>query len=131
VGRFVKPEVVTLPLSQGDSLTVRKRLNYGEQSAAFDRMYLAGADGKARVNPLRVGIETVLAYLLDWTLTDDGKPVVVKGKPREEVEAVLRNLEPETFGEIRAAVDAHIEAQAAEREQEKARPFGTTEPLAT
>jgi hypothetical protein len=109
VSRFVQPTTKLLPISQGDTLTVRERLNYGEQSAAHERMYAAGVDGELKVNPRAVDKALVVAYLLDWTLKDaDGELVPIRGVSTEELAAALDALEPEAFGEIRNAIEEHI-----------------------
>lgn len=117
MSRFVRPETRTLTLSNGDALTVRKRLTHGEQSAAYQRMYLAGVDGKLKVNPLQTGMALVTAYLLDWSLKDEegiGVPAI-KGKPLEEVEAALNAMAEESFLEIKGAIEAHEREMGAER----------------
>lgn len=120
MSRFVSPQPITLSLSKGDTITVRKRLNYGEQRAMFARMYIAGVDGDLKTNPMGIGLSTVLAYLLDWSFVDDqGKKVVIKEKPIEHVLAVLDALDPESFTEIRTAIEQHEIAIEKEREAEK------------
>ena len=120
MSRFVRPETVVLTISQGDTLTVKKRLNHGEQQAAFTRMYLAGVDGQMRTNPLEVGLHTVAAYLLDWSLKDDqGQQVVIRDQPLSALLTALNNLAPEDFVEIRDAIYAHQAEQEQERAAEK------------
>lgn len=118
--RVVRPETLTLQISGGDWLLVKKRLNAGEQRAMFARMYLAGIDGLLRANPLQHGLAQITAYLLDWSLTGpDDAQIVIRDKPIEVVAAALDALDPESFGEIRLAVEAHEEAMSKAREQEK------------
>lgn len=118
--RVVRPETTTVQISGGDWLLVKKRLNAGEQRAMFNRMYLAGVDGMLRRNPLASGVAQVTAYLLDWSLTaPDGSQLAISGKPIEAVVAALDAIDPDSFAEIRTAIEAHEEAMAAEREQEK------------
>jgi hypothetical protein len=117
---FVRPEQTILKLSEGQTLTVKRRLNAGERRAQFARMYLAGVDGRLRVNPVQTGLAIILSYLVDWSLTDEaGHPVHIRGVPEEELVARLDDLEPEHFIEIRAAIEQHEEAMTAERETEK------------
>lgn len=103
----------------GDTITVKKRLNAGEQRARFAREYALGADGVRRVDPLMTALAKITAYLLDWTLTDDGQKVPIAGLPVDELTAVLDNLDPDSFGDIRKAIDAHERAQVAESEDAK------------
>lgn len=119
MSRFVRPETLTLPLSQGDSITVKKRLNSGEERDLFARMYVAGVDGQLKANPFQTGIALVTSYLLDWTFKDDGKLVPIAGLAVDALITVLNNLEPEAYGEIRRAIEAHDGASRTEREQEK------------
>ena len=132
MSRFVRPDLVTLAISGGDTLTVRKRLNAGEQREAYARMYVTGIDGSMRVNPLQSGIAMMVAYLVDWSLTDDeGAIVPIRGLSVAELEATLHNLDPESFTEIKQAIEAHEERMREEREREKKTPDGTNGAEAT
>lgn len=123
--RFVHPDVVVLPLSDGDTLTVKKRLNHGEQTEMNARMYREGVDGQLRVNPGAVGMAMVLAYLLDWTFTDpSGKRVAIEGKSADDVQAILNSLDPDDFKEVRQAIDRHEAATDAARIEQKKTPNG-------
>lgn len=118
--RVVSPDMVRLSLSEGDWIEVKRRLNAGEQRAMFARMYLAGVDGLLRVNPLQQGIAKITAYLLDWSLVGpDGKVIVIADRPVETLASALDSIDPESFAEIRRAIDAHEEAMEAEREAAK------------
>jgi hypothetical protein len=118
--RFVRPEVSTLTLEDGVTLTVRKRLNAGQQREVFTRMYTAGIDGKLRVNPLLTGIGIITAYLLDWNVVDaDGQPVPIRGASVEELEDIVNSLEPPSFTAIKDAIEAHEAKMVAERAAEK------------
>lgn len=116
VSRFVRPDVTVLTLADGATLTVKKRLTHGEQTASFARMYLAGVDGSLRVNPLQSGMAVVTAYLVDWTVTDeDGRVVPIRDKSADQLEEVLNEMSPESFAEIKSAIEAHERAMSAER----------------
>ena len=118
--RFVRPDTTVLKISRGDTLTVKRRLTHGETIASYARMYLASADGQRAVNPLQVGMAIVTSYLIDWSLTtDDGARVTIRDVSVEALEAILNSLEPESFTEIREAIQAHDAAMQAEREAEK------------
>lgn len=117
--RVVRPETARLTISRGEWLLVKKRLNHGEQQDAFAYRYTSDVLG-TRINLRRTGMEFVLAYLIDWNLTGlDDKPLVIAGRPIEDVEAALMAIDPESFQEIKTAIDQHVEAMAAAREQEK------------
>lgn len=126
--RFVRPDTRTLTLANGDTLTVKRRLNAGEARARFARMSLAGVDGTLTVNRLQIGLTTITAYLLDWSLrTDADAPVVIRGVPEADLVAALDALDPESFTEIREAIEAHEQAMDAERTAEKNDPDGKTD----
>jgi hypothetical protein len=102
--RFVKPEVVRLPLSEGDWLDVRKRLTVGEERAAFQQIVsdVGTEGGRWKPNFEMIGVAQVAAYVVGWSLVDDEGIAVPFS-----VEAV-QGLEPASFREIEQAVDAHI-----------------------
>lgn len=120
MSRFIRPQVVRVPLkSGGDWIEIKRRLNTGEYRERLARMSVA-VDGDLHVNRLQIGMSTVTAYLLDWSLTDDdGRPVVIRGLSADDLMAVLDNLEPEAFGEILKAIEDHEAAMDAERAAEK------------
>ena len=120
MSRFVRPETVTLPLSDGDSIIVRRWLTEGESRDAHSLMYREGHDGKMIVNPAEIGISMVLAYLLDWSLCDDdGRQVIIRDQPVEVVRAALRQLHREDFEELYSAIIAHEIRETAARADEK------------
>lgn len=132
MGRFVRPETVTLHISDGDTLVVKKRLNTGERRAMFAAMATEGEDGDLKLNRLKVGIATILAFLVDWSLRDDeGKPVVIRDQPADIIMAILDALDTDSFKEILDAIEGHERTMAAEREQEKNARRGGTESPAT
>jgi hypothetical protein len=123
LSHFVRPETRTLTLEDGETIVVRRRLNAGEQRAMYARMYVAGVDGRLKVNSLETGMAAVTAFLLDWSLCDDaGEKVPIAGLPPEELAPILDGLDPNTFGEIRRAIDAHAEAEERARLEEKKLP---------
>lgn len=133
MSRFVQPEATILRLSKGDTLTVRKRLNVGEQRAMFDHWLTPPNDqGKRFTNDLMVVPAQIAAYLIDWSLTNaTGALVDVRDQPFDALVSILNALDPDDFREIRDAVDAHIDAQAAARAEEKKTRTGATESSAT
>lgn len=116
--RFVRGEPTTIPLADGETLTVRSRLTNGEQRAMFARMYRRGPPtpeapaGVLEVNREQEGIAMVSAYLLDWSLREDGKPVPI-------TDAVLDQMTPDSFHEIHVAIAKHDTAIREASEQEK------------
>ena len=133
--RFVQPTTTTLKISHGDTLTVKRRLNYGEQNDLLAKMASPPAQGDGgviRANPFEVRIVTVLAYLVDWSITDeDGAHVDIRGKAEDEVRAILRDLDPTDFEEIYLELSAHIAAQDKLHEAAKNGQGGRLESPAT
>lgn len=118
--RFTRPDTATLKISDGDTLTVKRQLSSGEQRALYARMYVAGADGRVRSNPFTSGVCVVAAYLIDWSIMDnDGRRVEIRDKSIDELTAVLDALDPESFKEIKQAIEAHENAMTAERDAAK------------
>ncbi len=110
--RFVRQDrnSTTLPISQGDTLTVRRRLTAGERRT---QRGMATFQGLAEVS-------VILAYLLDWTIRDDkGVVVPIDGKATKDVVDILDALDPDTYDEINAAIQTHVAAMDAERDAEK------------
>jgi hypothetical protein len=123
--RVVRPESITLPLSTGETLIVRKRLTAGERRAMLQAM--RGPDGHG--DGLLSGQAIVLAYLLDWTVKDEATntPLVIRGKSRDEIRATLDVLEPMDAKEIERIIDQHDDAMiAAAAEEKKTRPGNGT-----
>lgn len=99
--RFVKPQVVRLPLSAGDYIDVKRRLNTGEQQELFAVMAPLVTPGeKVQLNSRMALTAKVMAYLLAWSFTDDGQPVPV-------TLGAVNGLDPDTFREIRDAIETH------------------------
>lgn len=108
--RFVTPDTVRLPLSDGDFIEVKRRLTNGERrrlnTAALGKSIPVGLDvTEVAINFEEMGIARALAYIVDWSFEDDGRRVPVSR------EAFL-SLDEETAAEIDAALDAHVETQA-------------------
>lgn len=139
--RWPKPDWKTLPISRGETLTVKKRLTSGEHREAYNRNYTMDADGRRQVNPLYVGVSMVMAYLIDWTVKDDDGAIVpirlkrdltdTKGVSVDEQRATLDALSLEDFNEIKTAIEAHETAMGAERDAEKNAQDGATKSPAT
>lgn len=112
ISRFVRPETVTLPISDGDTITIRKELNNGESRAMFDRARIPDST-PPRADPLKLITAMILAYLLDWTFIDDtGARVEIRGLPADELAGVLDTLKASTVNEIANAISAHISTEA-------------------
>jgi len=108
--RFITPETVTLPLSDGDSITIKKRLSHGERDAMLARM--RADDGK----DLRAA--ELAGYLVAWS-----SPVPYSLElPEDERIATINALDADSYDEMRDALRAHLNAH----EEEKKRRTGAT-----
>ena len=111
---FVKPEPVRLDLSDGQFVVVKKYLTAGDTRRMYVRMWRQAPDGG--VDPLMVGVSKILAYLVDWSLTDlEGRPVDLRESSDEQKASYLDNLDADRFGEILAAIEEHETATAEEK----------------
>jgi hypothetical protein len=118
--RVVIPETRRLSISDGDWILVRKRLTHGETQEAFKRRYLSGVDGRLHVDPVQIGHAQILAYLVDWSLTDpDGAVIPIKGQGADLVEGALNSFDDDTVAEILAAIRQHEVDMYTARETEK------------
>lgn len=99
--RVVAPELVRLPLSDGDYLDVTKELNAGE----YVDMLTALSERKVFAKPI--------AYLVAWSLVGlDGQPLPYDLELPEDVRrSTLRSLDKATIREISAALDKHEAAE--------------------
>lgn len=120
MGDFVRPEPVTLPLSDGRFIVVKKKLNVGEREDMLAAMSTGAGDAHLALNRREVRVRKVLTYLLSWSLTDGdepghGLPVPIGPDMRDEDRvATIRNLDPDIFDEISHAITDH-ENRAAQK----------------
>jgi hypothetical protein len=122
----VIPRTKDLRLSGGRTITIREELNHGEHNAMRARMYRERADGQTFVDPLKVSDAIIVAFLVDWNLTDPGgRRIELRGLAPDDVQAVLNNLKPSRVAEIKEAIEAHADAmQRADDELKKTEPIG-------
>lgn len=126
--RFVGGETDTLPLSDGDWIIVKRRLNVGDARDEFARRYeYPEGGGPPRVRLSQIGFSQVVAYLLDWSLPE----MPIRGLSPDALDTVLRNLAPEDFAEIQTAIEDHIDDLDAQRAAEKKTPTGASTSPAT
>jgi hypothetical protein len=114
---FVQPDMVTLPLSDGDFIVVKKQLTAGEERKVFAQMVKSMVPGeKMDLDPEKVGLTKMQAYLLEW-----GGPgfMGANGKPVDVTTGNIEMLRLDKFTEIQTAIDAHEKAQLAARDAEK------------
>ena len=111
--RFVDPEEVRLPLSEGDYIDVKKTLNAGEyRKLLYDQFKDTDGD-KVIVDHAKIGISKVLAYVLGWSFVGkSGQPEPYNLEQPEEIRrALIDNLDQETYRELLTAITAHEDAQ--------------------
>jgi hypothetical protein len=102
-----------LPISQGDFIDVKERLNTGEYHELMARMSPVMTPGeRSQLDTRAVMTSKVLEYLIGWSFVDDGTPVPYSPEMREvDRLAIINSLDDESFNEIRDAIEAHEEAQ--------------------
>lgn len=126
--RFVTPEIVRLPLSEGDWIEVKKRLTVGEaRTATTSFIGKFHGDGSRTPNPEMLGMGWVFAYLVRWSFRDaNDLPVSVS------LDA-LKSLDLDSYREIEEAIEAHearMATEAADLEKKVPAPI-EAEPSAT
>jgi len=100
--RFVVPEIVRLPLSEGDWIDVKKTLNVGEQKRLEATGIARSAAAPLMLDWSEYNIGRAAVWLTDWSFKDeDGKDVRL-------TEAAIRSLDVESFEEIQNALTAHV-----------------------
>jgi hypothetical protein len=124
---FTKPEIVRLPLSGGQFIDVKKRLNHGEREGLFARWSPLVTPGEPmRMDRREVRTAKVLAYLVGWSATLDGQPIPYGLEMPDAVRLdTLNSLDADAFSAIHDAIEGHEEAQARERAAQKKIPSGS------
>ena len=106
----VVPRALELPLSRGRSITVKSELNHGEYVAMLARMYRT--DVEKGIDPLKTADALIVAYLIDWTIRGpDGERIEIRGQSADKVQDAINNLRQPLVLEIKAAIEAHDQAQ--------------------
>ena len=100
---------IDLP-TDDDWILVKAWLSWGETNDAHARLFKT-INGATVPDYSMVEDTQIVAYLLDWSLTDaQGAPIVVRRKPVDTVLAALRGLTQRKGKEVALAVAAHIAA---------------------
>lgn len=117
---FVHPHTDTLTFDNGTTITIRRRLNTGEMRESFRACYdvVDKDDGTTTLtyDPTKSGQMKIAAYLLDWTVP--GAPPI-HGLDLRQRFAVLDDLDPAVFFDVKDAIDLHEARQIAARLEEK------------
>lgn len=118
MSRFAQQTTTRIPLSDGDWIEVRDRLDFGRQQrlAAAGvgglRGFAAGGDLAAASLELDLAsfeIARILAWVTEWSFRDDDD------RPVKLERSAVEHLDPDTADEIRAALDAHVERLEGEK----------------
>jgi len=117
--RMVDPELVRLPLSDGDFLDVKRALTAGEQREVFiQQIKGVVTSGRAtELDPRKMGVTRICAYVVGWSLVDQA------GRPLPFSEATLLLQDSDTYREIGDAIDAHVEAEERRQAERKTNPI--------
>lgn len=135
--RFVHPSTRRLELAGGDWVLVKTRLSAGERNEHYERQYRITAEGiLVPAAAMRAGLSMMLAYLVEWSLTDTtGRIVPLRSLNGEDpltvAAAALGNLDPESYDEILQAIKRHELEMIAAREAEKKTHAGAPASSAT
>jgi hypothetical protein len=109
--RLASADVIRLPLSDGDFLTVKQELTAGE-----------GLDLEGE--PVPRTLPVILAYLVGWSFVgEDDRPIPYS--PMQSVEErrdTLRSLDTATMDEIVEALAPHLRANRRAVEEKKTTP---------
>ena len=120
--RVVAPDVVRLPLSEGDTVDVKKTLNAGEYRQLIYSQFKEAPDGATLVpDHAKIGMAKLLAYVVGWSFVGfDGAPLPYRPDEPEEIRrATIDGLDQDTYRELIAAVTAHEEREDAALEAQK------------
>ena len=137
--RVRRPEIETVPISGGDTLTVKKFLTAGEfrelvhastKPVRMDALTASGGkDLSFEIDPTESGLAMILAYLLAWTFIDfAGRPVVIRDQPRAVVRAALDAIDADSYMEVQRAIQDHDKSVRAYVALEKKMKSGSETP---
>ncbi len=122
MNRFVRPDEITIPLTHGDTITIRRELTHGERTEQYRRACVLRDDRLVR-DPLLGPVALITTYLVDWTIQGEGdRKVPIKDLSADELADILNQLQDEAFDEILQAILAHEAALARERSRPEALP---------
>lgn len=106
----------------GDYIDVKRRLTTGEEQALMKKMAPHVTPGeKPQLDSEQVLTAKVAAYLLGWSFTD------LNGSPAPVSDDAIAQLDPDTFREVRLAIDAHEAMVQAEVEAARKNLSGSPE----
>lgn len=106
---FVAPETVRLDLPEGEWIEVKKQLSKGERDKV-NAMLIKEVRGDGRMTPdfEMMSKAEVIAYLVDWSLKDNGQPIPIDTDASRI--SALNNMSEEGFEIVSDAVRKHVES---------------------
>lgn len=114
---FAKQENSKIDLPGGHWLLIKKRLTAGEERAMYGQMLKESGIG---VDPTKVSDSKIVAYLLDWSVTDaDDKPIVIYDQDESAVRSALSGMRKEAYKLIQREIEDHMARVEREDEEEK------------
>lgn len=128
--RFPQPDVVRLPLSDGDWIEIKKELNIGEEKdVSLLALRSVGMDEQGR-NKLQHDYQLTpfakaVVYLVSWSLWNADGPVKLHDDQKARL-SQLRALDRDSWEEITAAIDKHEEAYLEGKKSQAATTETTT-----
>lgn len=106
----VMPQTVILPLAYGWTVTVWEELTHGQYNDMRSRIYAEADGGALKPNTEKFFDGLIVAYLVDWTLTDaQGARIEIRGLKPDALQDALRNLRQFAALEVQRAIEAHHE----------------------
>lgn len=128
----VHPKVVRIPFANanGHYIDIKDRLNAGELEdlhATWQPLIKAGM--RIEMETRQVRFAKVRAYLLGWSLMDQGEPIRIE-TPMERA-AAIENIDPNILTAIHAMIETHELQRDAEVQAQIANPTGATDSSAT
>lgn len=115
--RFVMPETVRLTISDGDWIEVKKDLNVGEQKQLESCGIKRTLGDRPELDWVAYHVGRVAIWVVDWSFKGpDDRPVKLSYD-------AIKSLDDETFQEVSAALEKHIEEL---NESKKAKALATT-----
>jgi hypothetical protein len=110
----VMPQTVILPLAYGWTVTVWEELTHGQYNDMRSRIYSESDSGTLQRNVEQFFDGLVVAYLVDWTLTDaHGHRIEIRGLKPDAIQDAFRNLRQFAALEVSRAIEAHHERVSA------------------
>lgn len=120
---IVPPETDTITLSDGDTITIKTRLNTGELRAVLKRSR-SESPSAAALDQLEYAYQLVVAHLVDWA-SPSGRWPPIKGEPESVRLALIDALDHDDYIAIKNAVVAHVHRIGEAREAAKKKTDGT------